>query len=100
ELLVSGGRLVRRYTSAAPVPSIPDPARAPVPVYWYRAPQRLSTEAGHHRFYWDVHYQALAEGGRGGRGGLPISAIPYNSAPAPATPWVAPGTYTVKLTVA
>ena len=30
---------------------------------------------------------------------LPIQAIPYNTAPAPTTPWVNPGTYTVKLTV-
>jgi hypothetical protein len=30
---------------------------------------------------------------------LPIQAIPYNTVPAPSTPWVNPGTYTVKLTV-
>lgn len=30
---------------------------------------------------------------------LPIQAIPYNTVPAPTTPWVNPGTYTVKLTV-
>jgi hypothetical protein len=56
-----------------------------------------------HRFLWDVHYQPLPDmpggGGGGGRGGLPIQAIPYNSAPGPGTPWVAPGTYTAKLTV-
>jgi hypothetical protein len=51
-----------------------------------------------HRFMWDVHYQPLPGGG-GGRGGLPIAAIPFNTAPAPATPWVPPGQYTVKLTV-
>jgi photosystem II stability/assembly factor-like uncharacterized protein len=99
EVLRSDGRLVRRYTSDDPVAEIPDPGTAPVPVYWYRQPQRLSTAAGLHRFQWDVHYQPLGGGaGRGGRGGLPISAIPYSTAPAPATPWVAPGTYTVKLT--
>ena len=42
-------------------------------------------------------------GGGGGRGGvptrLPIPAIPYNIAGAATTPWAAPGTYTVKLTV-
>ena len=53
-----------------------------------------------HRFTWDVHYQPI-EGVGGGRGsaGLPIAAVPYDTVPAPATPWVAPGTYTVKLTV-
>jgi hypothetical protein len=50
-----------------------------------------------HRFYWDLRYQPLGEGG--GRGGLSIQAVPFNSTPAPTTPLVAPGTYTVKLTV-
>ena len=31
--------------------------------------------------------------------GLPIAAIPFNTAPAPTTPWAPPGQYTVKLTV-
>src|SRR6185503_18395502 len=43
--------------------------------------------------------QPLPGGGGGGRGGLPISAIPGNAAPAVGTPWANPGTYTVKLTV-
>jgi hypothetical protein len=51
-----------------------------------------------HRFYWDLRYQPLAEGG-GGRGGLGIQAIPGNSAPATGTPLVVPATYTVRLTV-
>lgn len=58
-----------------------------------------------HRFAWDVHYQPLAglSPGDGALGAvpaqLPIQAIPYNTVPAPTTPWVNPGTYTVKLTV-
>jgi photosystem II stability/assembly factor-like uncharacterized protein len=92
------GRLVRRYSSTDPVVPIPDPSTAPLPLYWYRPPQALSSAAGVHRFLWDVHYQPLGGGG-GGRGGLPIAAVPYNTVPAPSTPWVAPGTYTVKLTV-
>jgi hypothetical protein len=54
-----------------------------------------------HRFTWDVHYQPLpgGSGGRGGGDGLPIAAVPYNTVPSPPTPWVAPGRYTVKLTV-
>jgi photosystem II stability/assembly factor-like uncharacterized protein len=99
EILTTEGRLVRRYSSADPVPQLPDPAAAPVPIYWYRPPHGLSAAAGLHRFHWDVHYQPLGGGGGGGRGGLGIQAIPYNTAPGPGTPWVNPGTYTVKLTV-
>jgi photosystem II stability/assembly factor-like uncharacterized protein len=100
EILQQDGRLVRRYSSDDPVTPIPEPQSAPVPIYWYRPPQVLLTAPGMHRFIWDVHYQPLASGaGGGGRGGLPIQAIPYATAPAPGTPWVSPGTYTVKLTV-
>jgi photosystem II stability/assembly factor-like uncharacterized protein len=105
EILRPDGKLVRRYSSADPVTPIPEPAAAPAPVYWYRPPQQLSAAAGMHRFVWDVHYQPLA--GLGSSDGalgavptqLPIQAIPYNTVPAPGTPWVSPGTYTVTLTV-
>ena len=96
---------MRRYSSTDPVAAIPDPPAAPAPVYWYRTPQRLSTAAGMHRFAWDVHYQPLAGlvPGEGALGAvptqLPIQAIPFNTVPAPTTPWVNPGTYVVKLTV-
>jgi photosystem II stability/assembly factor-like uncharacterized protein len=99
EILQQDGRVVRRYSSADPVTPIPEAASAPVPLYWYRSPHSLSTEPGMHRFVWDVHYQPLSASTGGGRGGLPIQAVPYNTAPAPSTPWVNPGTYTVKLTV-
>jgi photosystem II stability/assembly factor-like uncharacterized protein len=106
EITTASGQLVRRYSSADPVTPLPEAAAAPVPLYWYRQPRGLSAEPGMHRFVWDIHYQPLPEvpsggagGGRGGRGGLPIQAIPYNSAPAPTTPWVSPGTYTMTLTV-
>ncbi len=99
EILRLDGRLVRRYSSADVVAPIPDPSTAPLPLYWYRAPQALSAEAGLHRFMWDVHYQPMSGAGGGGRGGLPIAAVPYNTVMAPTTPWVGPGTYTVRLTV-
>jgi photosystem II stability/assembly factor-like uncharacterized protein len=99
EIVDAAGRLVRWYSSTDTLAAIPDNATSPVPTYWYRAPHGLSAAAGLHRFMWDVHYQPLPGGGRGGRGGLPISAIPHNSASGPTTPWVSPGTYTVKLTV-
>ncbi len=98
EILEKDGRVVRRYSSEDPVTPIPDPPNAPVPVYWYRQPQVLSTRTGMHRFIWDVHYDPLPARAGGG-GGLSIQAIPRNSAPALTTPWVNPGVYTVKLTV-
>jgi photosystem II stability/assembly factor-like uncharacterized protein len=100
EVLQQDGRLVRRYSSDDPVTPIPEAASAPVPVYWYRQPQTLSTAAGMHRFLWDVHCQPLpGGGGGGGRGGLAIAAIPYNTGQAVGTPWANPDTYTVQLTV-
>ena len=86
-----------QYSSADPVVR-PDPVNGNLPLYWFRPPMGLSTTPGMHRFTWDVHYQPLAGGG-GGRGGLPIAAVPYNTIPAPTAPWVSPGTYTVKLSV-
>jgi photosystem II stability/assembly factor-like uncharacterized protein len=94
------GTLVRHYSSAGPPAPLPDPSNAPLPLYWYRKPRALSASAGMHRFMWDVHYQPLPGGGgrRGGGGELPIAAVPYDTVPAPTTPWVGPGEYTVKLT--
>ncbi len=90
-------RLVRHYSSADPIVR-PDPVNGNLPAYWFRPPMVLATSAGMHRFTWDVHYQPIAGAG-GGRGGLPIAAVPYNTVTAPTAPWVSPGTYTVKLTV-
>ncbi|HSC26656.1 MAG TPA: hypothetical protein VLD67_05250 [Vicinamibacterales bacterium] len=98
EILTQTGRLVRRYSSADSSPSVPDVSTAPVPLYWYRAAQRLSADAGMHRFYWDLRHQPLGESA-GGRGGLSIRAIPHNTVPSPTAPLVAPGTYTLRLTV-
>jgi hypothetical protein len=100
EIVDAAGALVRRYSSAEPPPPLPDPATtAPLPLYWYRKPMPLLATGGMHRFTWDVHYQPLPGGGGGrGGGGLPIAAVPYDTAPSPTTPWVAPGQYTVKLT--
>jgi len=97
DVIDTDGRLVRHYSSSDPVVR-PDPINGNLPMYWFRPPMVLSTSSGMHRFTWDVHYQPLAGGG-GGRGGLPIAAVGYNTVPAPTTPWVNPGNYTVKLTV-
>jgi len=96
EILDAAGKVVRHYSSADPNEP-PDPATAPVPVYWYRPAHPLSNAAGMHRFVWDLHYQPLRNVGP--RGALPIAAVPHDTPPAATSPWVAPATYTVKLTV-
>jgi hypothetical protein len=54
EIKDQSGQLVRRYSSADPVPT-PDPASA-TPPYWIRPPQQLASGPGLHRFLWDLHY--------------------------------------------
>src|SRR5204863_2236490 len=54
--------------------------------------------AGMHRFAWDLHYDPLPGAGGGGRGGGGSAAVPHRTYPAANSPWVAPGTYTVRLT--
>jgi photosystem II stability/assembly factor-like uncharacterized protein len=95
------GKLVRRYSSSDQVFK-PDPATATIPPYWYRPLAPLSTQPGMHRFTWDLHYQPLDQltgPGRLGGPNLPIAAIAHNTVATPTTPWVNPGTFTVKLTV-
>jgi len=103
EITGADGRLVRRYSSSDEIFK-PNPATITVPLYWFRDIVPLSTAAGMHRFTWDLHYQPLdaldpAKPARVGGPTLPIAAIGRNTVPAPTTPWVNPGTYTVKLTV-
>jgi photosystem II stability/assembly factor-like uncharacterized protein len=98
EIVDGTGRTIRRYSSEDKA-ELPGPASAPVPLYWYRKPLTLKTSAGMHRFLWDMRYQPLESGGGRGRGGLPISATPYDTVPVPNSIWAPPGLYTVKLTV-
>jgi photosystem II stability/assembly factor-like uncharacterized protein len=96
DILDGAGTVIRHYSSAD-TSEPPDPATAPVPVYWYRPAHPLGTAAGLHRFVWDLHYAPLR--GTGPRGSLPIAAVPHDTPPAATSPWVQPGSYTVKLTV-
>jgi len=93
EIVDSSGEIVRRYASTDPVEGI-DPNLS-VPTYWVRPPQVISTDAGLHRFVWDLHWAPVESG----RAGLPMTAIAHNTVPSPSGPWVMPGDYTVRLTV-
>jgi hypothetical protein len=92
EIRDEGGQLVRRYSSADPVPPA-DPMLA-IPAYWLRPPQVLSAKPGAHRFLWDLHYEPVP----GVRPSYPIAAIFQDTAPEDTSPWVLPGRYTVILT--
>jgi photosystem II stability/assembly factor-like uncharacterized protein len=116
EVLNQQGRVVRAYSSSE-VPRHPDPAIDPVaynelcqenpsapdcglPLYWPAPQDAVKTSAGMHRFIWDMHYDAIpgtAGGGRGGGGGA-NGAVPHRTYPGVNSPWVAPGTYSVRLT--
>src|ERR1019366_5635120 len=55
----------------------------------------LDSAAGRHRFVWAIHYAPVP----GMKPYYPMTAIPRNTAPAPTSPWVMPGKYSVVLTV-
>ena len=79
EILDAKGGLIRKYTTSDP----PPPAGRPQPVadIWIAAPPRLTGNAGHNRFAWDLRYALPARvTGRG--------------------PQVLPGVYQVRLTAA
>lgn len=94
DILDATGRVVRHYSSTDAPP--PPEAYPTWPKMWDRPPQIFSAEAGPHRFLWDLHFDpapgiatALAED----------EAVPHNTPRSYSSPWVMPGTYTVRLTV-
>lgn len=93
EILTAAGETVRRYSSEDPPEPLVEGRNTPD--YWIRPAQRLQTEAGLHRFVWDLHYPPPAVE----RFTYPISAIHANTWREPRGPWVVPGTYKVRLTV-
>ena len=91
EITDAKGNLIRRYTDKDTLYKIPE---VNIPLYWIRPQQILSHDAGSHRFMWDLHYTPLNVPAT-----YPIAATYMNTAPNETSPWVAPGMYTVKLTV-
>jgi hypothetical protein len=83
EIFDSDGRLVRRFASDDQIPKV-NPNDLSFPVSWVREQQPLSTEAGMHRFVWDLRY-APPKGVRA-------------SFRRPSGPLALPGNYTVRLT--
>ncbi len=94
EILDARGRVIRTFNQG-PNPE-PDPQNeGHWPSWWVRPTQTLSADAGLHRYAWDMRYARP----RGVSFSYPISAIPGQTVPEPLGPFVAPGTYRVRLTV-
>ncbi|MEA2490360.1 MAG: hypothetical protein QOH21_2152, partial [Acidobacteriota bacterium] len=91
EVLDGSGQVVRRFSSGDAAPAPQDTNN--VPWYWIRPARVPSAAAGMHRFVWDLHYTPLAQPPT-----YPIAAVPFNTPPDATSPWVLPGTYTVRLT--
>ena len=94
EILDRGGDLVRRFSSTD-APEVVDPTTLPHPTYWIRTAQSLGTAPGQHRFIWDLRYEPPG----GARRQFSIAAVFGRTASGPHGPFVAPGSYTVRLTV-
>jgi len=93
EIRDAGGRVVRTYKNTDKLPEIKDIGNWPA--YWLRRPQPLSSTAGAHRFYWDMHYTPIP----GVPPSYPIAANYMNTAPEPTSPWAHPGKYKAVLRV-
>jgi len=91
EIVDAKGQLVRRFSSKDTLYNIP---AVNIPLYWIRPQQKLSREAGGHRFVWDLRYIPLNVSPS-----YPIAAVFENTSPAPSSPWVMPGAYTTRLYV-
>jgi photosystem II stability/assembly factor-like uncharacterized protein len=97
EILDSGGKLLRRYSSEDPAAPKTEELRTQlIPAYWPQIRGPLPASAGMHRWVWDLHETApLATHYE-----YPISAVPHRTPLAPEGPLVLPGAYTVRLTFA
>jgi photosystem II stability/assembly factor-like uncharacterized protein len=96
EIFDAQNHLVRRYSSIdQPKPMDKIAAENPIPMYWVRPQQILSSEAGLHRFVWDLHYAPPDSLNHE----FPISAIYRNTPELPLGAIAIPGRYVVKLIV-
>jgi photosystem II stability/assembly factor-like uncharacterized protein len=88
--------LVRHYSSTDKPASIDKLAgEHPIPMYWVRSEQILSSQPGMHRFVWDLHYEAP----KALEHEFPISAIMHSTPLNPLGARPLPGKYKVELTV-
>lgn len=95
EVLDAAGKQVRKFASNDPPEFTPEQlAKQMIPPYWVRISKNPRTEAGMHRFVWDLHYAAPTSVTHE----FPISAVPGDTPRHPLGPHALPGKYTVRLT--
>jgi hypothetical protein len=96
EILDARGQLVRKFSSTdKPEASEAELKKQLIPLYWLRPFRSLSTDAGMHRWVWDLHYASPDST----RHEYPIAAIPGDTPRYPLGPTALPGSYTARLTV-
>jgi photosystem II stability/assembly factor-like uncharacterized protein len=95
EVFDAQGKLARRYSSTdQPEETQVELEKQLIPLYWLRAPKVPSTDAGMHRWTWDLHYAPPVSTEHE----YPIAAVPRNTPRYPLGPSALPGRYTVRLT--
>ena len=95
EILDARGQLVRKFSSDdKPDVSEADLKKQLIPLYWLRPFRTLPSDAGMHRWVWDLHYPAP----NSPRHEYPIAAIPGDTPRYPLGPTALPGSYTARLT--
>jgi len=95
EILDAGGQLVRKFSSAdKPGANDAELKKQLIPLYWLSPFRSLSSEAGMHRWVWDLHYRSPDSA----RHEYPIAAIPGDTPRYPLGPTALPGSYTARLT--
>jgi photosystem II stability/assembly factor-like uncharacterized protein len=96
EILDAQGTLVRRYSSTdQPERSQAELQKELIPLYWLKPQITLSSEAGMHRWVWDLRYQSPIST----QHEYPIAAVPHSTPHYPLGPTALPGKYTVRLLV-
>ncbi|HET7042304.1 MAG TPA: hypothetical protein VFI13_09800, partial [Gemmatimonadales bacterium] len=94
DVLDASGAVVR-HLSSVPAPLPPEAATPPNPDYWTLHPQALPTTPGLHQVNWDLRHDDPPAF----RHSYGINANPHGTPASPEGPLVAPGRYTLKLTV-
>jgi photosystem II stability/assembly factor-like uncharacterized protein len=95
EILDARGHLVRKFSSTDK-PDVSEEAlkKQLIPLYWLRPFRSLPTDAGMHRWVWDLHYPTPTAM----QHEYPIAAIPGDTPRLPLGPTALPGIYTARLT--